>query len=307
MIIDNTVNFQNILTYTQKPKQSYSTYAGDYIHEFNFLGAPAGKDNLMKIEEWKYGLYNIEIKGYGSTFGGSVGAFGAWNRYNEENRFILRGSGDVYYGNAIFDVIESWKVKACESILDEPSDICTSSSSCGGAGEFPCIESGAYRARELQTGFCDKTCDDLTTPLEKQMCKIDVALSGTTDWACQEAYTDPIIYDSEICPSSCKGDVTTEKFPIANLFVGFRKKCEWAIRRPELKENRCSRPEVALNCCASCCSECAGDAAGTAQFLIPELGRRRTCDWAGRKSPNIRCAIDTVARMCCETCAQYFD
>ncbi len=311
MTIDNTSDFSTVFTYTKKTKTSTSSYAGDYIHEFHFLGAPSGTKNYIKIEEWKFGLHNIEINGYGSTFGDSVGAFGAWNRYDMGKPYLLR-NGEVYDDFEIFDVIESWKVLPSESILDEPSDICTASAACGdGPDELPCVDDNAYRARGLRglqvTGSCDKTCDDLTTPLEKEMCEIDVSLSGMTDWACQEAYINPIIYDTKICPDSCRGDATTEKFPIANLFVGKRKTCEWAIRRPELKENRCSRAEVALNCCASCCSECVGDAAGTEKFLIPELGKRRTCDWAVRKAPKERCAIDTVARMCCESCAPHFE
>ena len=313
-LVTNNVDkpqYSAILNYESRPKESSSSYAGDQIHYFYFLGGPDDKENYMKIEEWKYGLYNIEIKGHGSTFAGSKGSLGAWSRYDENYKFILRDN-TVYFGTSIFDVIYSWRVlDNGESILNDPSTICTSSSECYPTysnATLPCVYNNVYRDRKvrgLQTS-CDKTCDDLTTPLEKKMCQLDVALSGETDWACQATYTDPIIYESE-CSSSCKGDATTEKFPIADLGVGKRKKCEWAVRRPGHEKRRCSRPEVALNCCATCCSECVGDAAGTETFQIPELFNiEGSCMWAGMEDSETRCAIDTVARKCCDTCSAYF-
>ena len=103
------------------------------------------------------------------------------------------------------------------------------------------------------------------------------------------------------CPSDCKGDATLEKFPITG--IGNRS-CDWAIRVPDKKESRCALPEVALNCCKSCCTSCVGDAAGNKKFDIPERGIKAKCSWATKKNPNIRCALDSVSRMCCFTCAK---
>ena len=214
LVENNVANYSTILNYERKSKQSPSGYAADYVHYFHFLNGPANKDNFIFIEEWKYGLYNIEIKGNGSTFAGSKGSLGAWNRYDESKKFILRDNvNTVYTGNSIFDVINSWRVKDNgESILNNPSTICTSSGACGtGVGQLPCIYGDTYRNRKMMKrglqSACNKTCDDLTTPLEKDMCQSDVSLSGDTDWACQVTYTDPIIYESEFIPSGELCDV----------------------------------------------------------------------------------------------------
>lgn len=110
------------------------------------------------------------------------------------------------------------------------------------------------------------------------------------------------------CPSSCQGDVTTEKFFIAK--INKKKNCNWAIRNSGAKAGRCANPEVQTNCCESCCLPCFKDAVEPGvKFDVEGEISPRTCEWAVRKesSKNTRCNLPEVKLNCCKTCEAHIN
>ena len=284
------------------------------VHKFEFddNGMKIGQGNFIRVEETAHGLHNVEISGFGGLFRGSRGVWGAWNLWKELNRIELRyGNGEVYDGSSSINVFKNWQLGNGESFLNDKSDICEATIECGPTHQVQCVEdlnqfllSNAPDQRSLQNeDTCDAECDDITHPLLRMFCKRDVEITGYNFWACQNAYNDPIIdqTDPPSCPSDCKNDAATGKF-----FIGAESRshsCDWAIKFPKLREERCMLPEVALNCCRTCCSSCTEDAAGDEEFMIEELDFERSCDWVLKKSTQYRCSLDSVSRMCCRTCA----
>lgn len=299
MTIDNIDSHKDVIQYTFRENPRL---AGKFIHKFQFT--IVSNDNFIQIEELPYGLHNIEVKGFGATFGGSSGFVGSWDRWSDKPRVVMR-DGKLYSGFDASRIARSWKVIENESILEDPSDVCANQVDCGPDKDVLCVED-LNNFRFSEADECTTSCDDIADPTMRVFCELDVKETPYAFWACQNSYTAPIINESipPSCPLNCVGDATTEKFFIEA--VGGRRDCFWAIRDPAKTAQRCGFKEVAENCCNSCCASCQGDAIGDGTFLIPELDNiTKDCAWAGDQEgdPRTRCAIITVLKNCCSTCA----
>ena len=106
------------------------------------------------------------------------------------------------------------------------------------------------------------------------------------------------------CTNGCE-DSTTQ-FEVSGK--GLRT-CDWAVRVNKPSKNgvpgRCSaHPEVAENCpdtCGTCCKDTAG------MFYVSDVptmkkGKKRSCEWAGRKKTAWRCKMDSVKENCPQVC-----
>ena len=298
--INNLLNYADVVEYT---KFENSLMPGRFIHKFQFK--MASTDNFIRVEELPYGLHNIDVLGFGATFGGSSGFIGDWKRWSQTPRIVFRDNTLPENIDAIA-LAKSWSVRTDESFLYLPSDLCTSEANCGPGEEIECVEDDGFdMSQRLSENSCALGCDGIEDTLMRTFCKEDVRLTGLQEIACSNSYRDPVVSKSSVkqCPSDCAGDTTTDQFPIQSL-GGEQYGCSWADIDPTEKERRCQIPEIALNCCETCCSSCRGDAAGNEKFFIKELNKNRSCEWAARKHPASRCSIRTVQLQCCETCSR---
>ncbi len=296
--IYNIPSHQSDVQHTWEENQNL---AGKYIHKFQFLMAPT--DNYIRVEELPFGLHNVDIKGFGATFGQSSGMVGEWGLWDENTRVKLRNE-KLYDGFDATKVAKSWRVLPNESILSSPSDVCAADAPCGPGRAVQCVEDlNTFRKNrgERNEDSCESTCDDIEDATARLFCAEAERLTGFSFWGCTNAFINPITVESQ-CPLDCVGDATRGPFFIES--IGDQKDCLWAVWDPAKKAKRCSIPEVAINCCESCCASCEGDAAGTDRFLIPELNKKKTCKWVERNDPVLRCSLQSVLRMCCETCAK---
>ena len=168
MTIDNTGSHSDDVHYSFEPNPRIP---GKVIHRFQFLGAPT--DNFLRVEELPFGLHNIDVVGFGATFSGSRGLLGDWDRWSKEPRLTKR-DGSVYYGYDVAEVAKSWRAKAGESILKNPSNICEASYPCEAGTEIECVEDmntfdyTVTRAREDFT--CTSSCDEIDDSLLRFFC-----------------------------------------------------------------------------------------------------------------------------------------
>lgn len=187
----------NLASHTKEVQYSVAENTrlpGRMVHKFQFLGFPT--DNFIRVEELPYGLHNIDVKGFGRTFGGSSGFVGAWDRWSQEPRVLLR-DGTLTGGYDTTSIAISWRVRNNESFLNNPSDVCVSESPCGPGQEIECVEDNDFdRGRSLQLDECGDSCDKILDPLLRLFCKEDVKITGYTFWACQNAYVEPIVNES---------------------------------------------------------------------------------------------------------------
>ncbi len=296
MVKDQTSRFADEVEYT---KEDNPQFQGRFIHTFQFKAAPS--NNFIRIEELPYGLHDMEVLGFGQTFGRSNGLVGAWDLWDKEKRFRSR-DGRVYGGFDATKVAQDWRVQESESFLAGPSDICVSETTCGDGLEVQCIED-LYSFDRSTRNFCDASCEDIAEPILRLFCLLDTERTGLNFWACKNSSRNTIINESipRACPGGCRVDSTNQKFYIEE--IDKKRDCLWAIEEPKRVKFRCNLPEVALNCCQSCCSACVGDAAGEGSFSVLELGIEATCEWAASEDPATRCSYESVIKNCCETCA----
>ena len=128
--------------------------------------------------------------------------------------------------------------------------------------------------------------------------------------------TQPSTPPSEFSCLNCE-DATSNFFWVSE--IGRSKTCEWAVRIPEKKEERCSYEAVKENCCKSCCSlteppstppslspselSCLTcEDTTTGNFYVNEVGRSKNCEWAIRKNKEERCGYEAVKENCCKSC-----
>ena len=175
MVVDNISSHSSDVKYSIDQRSN-----GFNIHTFQFVGATNG-DNYIKIEENPYGLHNIQIKGFGKTFGGSRGMIGAWNRWDAYPRLEMR-KGWLYYGYDAVTVAKSWNVGFHESLFGTPSSICESEYPCGPGLELECYEDMYMFGSQNRQQQCSLTCDDIENPRLRMFCKQDVALTGYDFW-----------------------------------------------------------------------------------------------------------------------------
>ena len=272
--------------------------------------------------------FGLIIKASSSIFGGSKGLLGSWD---ESGKMYYR-DGTLYDNHHIFDdanipngkigndirtsLVQSWKID--KSLHGDTNHLNNPTNVCKGPNERRRNMKDDRNLHGLAPSSCGYSCSDIKHPLMKHFCEIDVNLTNDPEWACEASYLDPVLADNDVlkdqceggsckvCPKSCKGDAsTTEKFSVTIDGITKKHYCKWAVRK--IPEMRCAIPEVALNCCETCCGVCTGDAAGSNLFEIPERGPGfvRGCHWVGQREDRKakRCALPTVARMCCMTCS----
>ena len=239
--IDSTNVHGDVVTYTKEKNNDYPR--GNFqVHTFQFAGTSGA--NFIRVEEIPLGLYNIQVLGFGSTFSRSAGLIGSWDRWDKRPRILLREENKLYDGFNAVKVAKSWRVRIedGESLLASPSDVCEETFDCGIGKDIPCVEDlvgfrGDSRgdSRTIEVEECNKTCDDISNPHMRQLCQENVRKTGYTFWACQNAYDETVITESQppACPSDCAGDSTTELFFIPELNKSHN--CLWAIKQPSKK------------------------------------------------------------------------
>ena len=110
------------------------------------------------------------------------------------------------------------------------------------------------------------------------------------------------------CTNACSDN--TEKFYVEGTAGNGMRTCDWAIRMGGTDNKgipkRCSVFSAVEENCSDTCGKCCVDT--TERFYVSDLpveagkGKMRNCAWAGRKSTNLRCAMDGVAGNCPQTC-----
>lgn len=165
-------------------------------------------DSFILVRGSRSGM-NVEASGRGVVFTDSEGMFGSWNfggaRFSDGTIFDLSGTYTEKKDMAI-QLAESWKVSEEESLMETHSDICIGDATCGDMELFPCDEVGPGENRRLGQGSrkledpeCDRSCDDVASPLLKEFCEKDIELTGDLSWACDSSYVDPVIVESNEC------------------------------------------------------------------------------------------------------------
>jgi hypothetical protein len=125
--LNNSTENSEIVDYKVKP---HANYTGLKIHEFHIKKPIEADNNYIKIEELPLGLYNVQTVGSSLTFKGSLGFVGSWDNWNSLPRVVLRNR-TLYEGNSAAEVAKSWRLKDSENFLNEPSDICRRTPTCG--------------------------------------------------------------------------------------------------------------------------------------------------------------------------------
>lgn len=169
----------------------------------------------MEVGTWGGGFINIEVRGRGSLLCGSKGMFGDWDEGG-----VTKQSGDPvslpasYNSAEIASLAQSWALDPADSFLHQPSTDCNPNRECGPGEFFDDCTSTRKRGlgeRALETTSCGATCDDITEPVLRSFCEIDIALTGDAEWACQKTYTDPVLGDP-IDPCNYVNEVGSNEF-----------------------------------------------------------------------------------------------
>lgn len=137
--------------------------------------------------------------------------------------------------------------------------------------------------------------------------------NGCTDLVSKE-YKDIIatgrkVFNSYTMGTRCTNGCTdsSEEFPVEGTSGTGMRTCDWAVRKGG-KDNKgipksCKLYSAVKENCPDTCGTCCVD--GTERFYVSDLltkGKKRNCEWAGRKKSKWRCSKDGVARNCPQTC-----
>jgi len=169
----------------------------DSTSSYPIFDVNLGPGYFIRIMEYSptYG-FSVQVNGNGALFMNSEGMCGSWNAGGVADR-----SGTPFTNPDTTTWAQHWQVQESEKIYDLTAE-CTGPAECGkdfpdppAEGKFPCQREDGHLRTLNDEKDCDKSCNDIPAeyPELRSNCYYDVIVTGDKSFACQPAYTNPVV------------------------------------------------------------------------------------------------------------------